>query len=165
MPVKQLSLQMQNKQVMLLPDNKHNRLQKAVVEHFVPHFAQNARLVYLKPSSKSKPFCDIKSLSEIGAGSSNQENWPDIILLNKKRKWLYLIHTITSHKPSIQQRIIESKKIFSKCSFGLIFITAFSGYDDMNKYMTEIVWETEVWIAEVPDHLIHCNGDRFLGPH
>ena len=24
--------------------------------------------------------------------------------------------------------------------------------------------ETEVWIVEKPDHMIHFNGDKFLGP-
>ena len=24
--------------------------------------------------------------------------------------------------------------------------------------------QTEVWIAENPDHLIHYNGEKFLGP-
>jgi hypothetical protein len=165
MPAKQLSLQMPNKRRLLLPDNKHNRLQKAVIEHFVPHFAQDASLVYFRHSSKRKKFCDTKLFADIEPQLSDQKKWPDVILSNKKKKWLYLIHTITSHKPSIQQRITESKKIFSECSFGLIFITAFSSYGDMNKYMTEIAWETEIWIAKVPDHLIHCNGDRFLGPH
>jgi type II restriction enzyme len=165
MPPKQFSLRLSNKQAVLLPDNKHNRVQKAVIEHFVPHFAQDASLVYFRHSSKRKNFCDMKLFADIEPQLADQKKWPDVILLDKKKKWLYLIHTITSHKPSIQQRVIESKKIFSECSFGLIFITAFSGYDDMNKYMTEIVWETEAWIAEVPDHLTHFNGDRFWGPH
>jgi hypothetical protein len=27
------------------------------------------------------------------------------------------------------------------------------------------VWETEVWVAGSPTHLIHFNGERFLGPY
>ncbi|MFS2517149.1 MULTISPECIES: BsuBI/PstI family type II restriction endonuclease [Parabacteroides] len=30
--------------------------------------------------------------------------------------------------------------------------------------MADIAWETEVWIAENPGHMIHFNGDRFIGP-
>jgi hypothetical protein len=165
MPAKQLSLRMPNKQVMLLPDNKHNRLQKAVIDHFLPRFVRGASLVCLKHSSKSKSFYDIELFSDLGIQIDHRDCLPDIVLLNKRKKWLYLIQTITSHKPSVQQRLIESKKMFSGCSFGLIFINAFSSFADLNKYTTEIVWETEIWIAEVPDHLIHCNGDRFLGPH
>ena len=27
-----------------------------------------------------------------------------------------------------------------------------------------INWDTEVWIAELPEHMIHLNGDQFMGP-
>jgi hypothetical protein len=149
----------------LLPDTKHNRLQKAIIELFLPRYAKGSSFVYLKHSLKNKTLCDIKALSKIGVKAVNHENWPDIILLDKKKKWLFLIQIITSKKLTIKQQVVKLEKMFSGCSFGLIFINAFSGYDDMNKYMTQIAWETEVWIAEMPDHLIHFNGDRFLGPH
>lgn len=29
----------------------------------------------------------------------------------------------------------------------------------------ELAWETEVWIATEPDHMIHRDGERFLGPY
>ena len=35
----------------------------------------------------------------------------------------------------------------------------------MMKYLDDISWETEVWVAESPTHLIHFNGERFLGPY
>jgi adenine-specific DNA-methyltransferase len=35
----------------------------------------------------------------------------------------------------------------------------------MQSFITQISWETEVWVAEAPDHLIHFNGERFLGPY
>jgi hypothetical protein len=35
----------------------------------------------------------------------------------------------------------------------------------MKEYLPAISWETEVWTAEAPDHLIHFNGERFLGPY
>ncbi len=30
--------------------------------------------------------------------------------------------------------------------------------------MLDVAWETEVWIADNPDHLVHFNGHKFLGP-
>ena len=35
---------------------------------------------------------------------------------------------------------------------------------DVYKRQEELAWETEVWIAEMPEHMIHLNGDRFMGP-
>ncbi len=31
--------------------------------------------------------------------------------------------------------------------------------------LAQIAWESEVWIAEEPMHMIHFNGERFLGPY
>jgi hypothetical protein len=35
----------------------------------------------------------------------------------------------------------------------------------MGRYLGDIAWETEVWVADAPSHLIHFNGERFLGPY
>ena len=47
---------------------------------------------------------------------------------------------------------------------GLVFVTAFLSKKDLTRYLGDIAWETEVWVADAPSHLIHFNGERFLGP-
>ena len=47
---------------------------------------------------------------------------------------------------------------------GIIYVTAFQNFQTYKKFANQIAWETEIWIAEQPDHMIHLNGDRFLGP-
>ena len=37
--------------------------------------------------------------------------------------------------------------------------------DTRPSFISHISWETEAWIAKAPDHLIHFNGERFLGPY
>ena len=32
-------------------------------------------------------------------------------------------------------------------------------------YLDQLAWETEVWVADSPSHMIHLNGERFLGPY
>jgi adenine-specific DNA-methyltransferase len=46
-----------------------------------------------------------------------------------------------------------------------VYVTAFPHAAAFRKYATEIAWETEVWLADSPDHMIHFNGEKFLGPH
>ncbi|MCB0082544.1 MAG: hypothetical protein KDE47_16500, partial [Caldilineaceae bacterium] len=48
---------------------------------------------------------------------------------------------------------------------GLVYVTAFPDRQTMGKYLSEISWETEVWVAETPTHLIHFDGEQFLGPY
>ena len=42
------------------------------------------------------------------------------------------------------------------------FVTAFLDKSTFKKFIADLAWETEVWIAEQPEHMIHLNGDRFL---
>ena len=90
---------------------------------------------------------------------------PDVVLFDKQNKWLFLIEAVTSHGPVNGKRHEELSSLFGTSIAGNVFVTAFPARSLMIKYLPEIAWETEVWIAESPTHLIHFNGDRFLGPH
>jgi hypothetical protein len=90
---------------------------------------------------------------------------PDIVVHYKRRNWLLLIEAVTSVGPVDGKRRSELKQLFSGCKAGLIFVTAFATRGAMRSFLTQISWETEVWVAENPDHLVHFNGERFLGPY
>jgi type II restriction enzyme len=59
----------------------------------------------------------------------------------------------------------ELKRLFGDCKAGLVFVTAFLDRAAMVKYLGDISWETEVWVADASSHMIHFNGERFLGPY
>jgi hypothetical protein len=86
------------------------------------------------------------------------------MLYDKSRKWLFLIEAVTSHGPMSPKRVKELQEFYSGCSLGLVFVTAFPDWKRFKQYANSLAWETEVWIADLPDHLIHYNGDRFIGP-
>jgi len=90
---------------------------------------------------------------------------PDVVVHDTKRNWLLLIEAVTSAGPVDGKRRKELKELFAGCKAGLVFVTAFSTRDVMRSFLTQISWETEVWVAEDPDHMIHFNGERFLGPY
>jgi hypothetical protein len=161
---KQTPLHLPDGSVLQLSPGKHNQVQAAVLKEFGPRFAPGAVLVYFGDTAKKNLFCDSQLLSEIGIQFSNHDKLPDIILLDKKKKWLFLIEAVTSHGPMTPKRLFELESIFKKTNLGLVFVSAFPDLQEFRKHIKEIAWETEVWIAEMPDHLIHFNGDRFLGP-
>ena len=90
---------------------------------------------------------------------------PDVVLYYPDREWLILVESVTSHGPVDGKRHDELSRLFAKSSAGLVYVTAFPTRSLMARYVTEIAWETEVWVAEAPSHLIHFNGARFLGPY
>lgn len=86
------------------------------------------------------------------------------MLYREDKDWLYFIESVTSVGPMDDKRIIELQELTKNVKSGKIFVTAFLDFKTFKKFSESLVWDTEVWIADVPDHMIHLNGDRFLGP-
>ncbi len=90
---------------------------------------------------------------------------PDVIVHDSSRKWILLIEAVTSAGPIDGKRRKELKDLFKNDTVGLVFVTAFSARKTMRRFLDQISWETEGWIADNPDHIIHFDGERFLGPY
>lgn len=147
-----------------LSPGKHNEVQAAVVHDFAPRFAPGSQVLYLGDTAKKNLHFDGGMLSSLGIPITEHDKLPDIVLFDKKRKWLFLIEVVTSHGPVSPKRIVELEEMLSDCKVGKVFVTAFPDLVEFKKHTPEIAWETEVWIADIPDHMIHFNGDRFMGP-
>ena len=90
---------------------------------------------------------------------------PDVIVHHKDKGWLMLIEAVTSHGPVNPKRYRELKTLFASSAAALVYVTAFLNRKAMAQYLGDISWETEVWVADAPSHMIHFNGERFLGPY
>ena len=115
---------------------KHNQLQKDIIEEFAPRFAP----------------------------SSLHDKMPDVVLYREDKDWIYFVESVTSVGPMDPKRILEITEMTKDVTAGKIFVTAFLDFKTYKKFAEELAWETEVWIAEMPEHMIHLNGDRFMGP-
>jgi type II restriction enzyme len=147
-----------------LSPGKHNELQRAVIKDFVPRFASDARVLYLGDTAKKNLHFDEASLKLLGVPVSEHDKLPDLVLFDENKQWVFLIEAVTSHGPMTPKRFVELEKMFAKCRAGLIYVSAFLDWAEFRKHLKNIAWETEVWVAEMLDHMIHFNGDRFLGP-
>jgi hypothetical protein len=108
---------------------------------------------------------DREAFKSLGVTVDAHGKMPDVVVHHVEKNWLVLIEAVTSHGPVNPKRRKELKKLFAGSSAGLVFVTAFLDRKTMMRYLDEISWETEVWIASSPDHMIHFNGERFLGPY
>ena len=147
-----------------LSTGKHNELQKAIIDEFKPRFAPNSKGLYLGDTAEKYLYMDAAELEGIGIEITLHDKLPDIILYNGEKDWVFFIEAVTSVGPMSPKRIIEINEISQGSRSGKIFVTAFPDGKTFKKFYDELAWETEVWIADKPDHLIHLNGDQFLEP-
>jgi len=148
-----------------LSPGAHSELIAGIVEQFAPRFLPGAQLIYVGDTGDKMGYFDDKALAKLGVEVDNHGKFPDVIFHFQEKNWLVLIESVTSHGPVDGKRHAELSTLFSAFENGLVFVTAFPSRKIMAKYLPEISWETEVWCAEAPTHLIHFNGERFLGPY
>ncbi len=157
-------LKLSDGRVLMLSPGKHNAVQAAVVEEFASRFAQSSALLYVGDTENKDLHIDKETLEKIGIPITEHSKLPDIVIYDESKNWLYLIEAVTSHGPMTPKRIVELEEFLKHCKAGKIYVSAFPDFSEFKKHTTEIAWDTEVWIMGFPEHMIHFNGDRFLGP-
>ena len=143
---------------------KHNQLQKAIIEEFAPRFAPNTECLYIGDTTEKDLVKNEDKLRKLGFVITLHDKMPDVVLYSEEKNWLYFIESVTSVGPMEPKRIKEIKDMTAGATAGKIYITAFPDFKTFKKFSESLAWETEAWIADMPDHMIHLNGDKFLGP-
>ena len=143
----------------------HNELQRLVIEEFAPRFAPGSVVLYVGDTANKRLVVATDRLRELGVPEMNHDKLPDVVLYDDRRNWLFLIEAAASHGPVSPKRHAELEAALRDCKAGRVYVTAFLRFAGFKKYAAAIVWKSEVWIADSPDHMIHFNGDKFLGPH
>ncbi|WP_053958222.1 BsuBI/PstI family type II restriction endonuclease [Sulfobacillus thermosulfidooxidans] len=162
--VHRVPVHLSNEVVLSLSPGKHNLLQKAIVEDFGAIFAHGATILYLGDTEKKILHMEKGMLSTIGIEEFNHDKLPDVVMYDEDRNWLYLIEAVTSHGPVSPKRYSELEKVLSGCNASRIYISAFLDMAELRRHIGNIAWETEIWVAEFPEHMMHMNGDKFFGP-
>jgi len=151
-------------QVALSPGGQ-NPLIKAIIEEFCPIFVPGGAVIYIGDTENKFVHLETADLTALGVTLTSAAKIPDVIVYHTAKNWLLLIEAVTSAGPVDGKRRKELKELFAGCKAGLVFVTAFENRATMRNFIQHIAWESEVWIAEDPDHMIHFNGERFLGPY
>lgn len=151
-------------QISLSPEGQ-NVLIKKIIDDFCPLFTPAGHVIYVGDTQKKWAYYDSEALLALGVKIEEHGKMPDVVIHYTEKKWLVLIEAVTSHGPVNPKRRQELKVLFEGSHAGLVYVTAFLDRRTLLKYLDDISWETEVWIAESPTHLIHFNGERFLGPY
>ncbi len=137
-------------------------LQLAVLEKFIPQFAPQAKVLFLR-GSDDRPLIFVSGTLqrlEIPVGKLNK--LPDVVLHLPRRRLLLLLEL---DKLISARRRVQLEQLLAACSARREYVSALSDWRAYSRHGNDVAWETHVWLAETPDHMIHCNGEKFLGPH
>ncbi|HEY5040498.1 MAG TPA: BsuBI/PstI family type II restriction endonuclease [Verrucomicrobiae bacterium] len=161
----QVPIKLPDGQTLQFSPGEHNLLQKAIIEQFLPRYGFGAEVLYVGDTAKKFLVRDERKLKSLKFFELDHGELPDVVAYSAKKNWLFLIEAVHSSGPISSVRLLELKRLAKSCTADIVFITAFLNRDTFRKYAPEIAWETEVWIADAPDHMIHFDGDKFLGPY
>lgn len=148
-----------------LSPGPHSELIRAIIEDFAPRFTPGSTLVYAGDTGDKWSYFNAPLLAELGVSIDAHGKMPDVVLHFTAKNWLVLVESVTSHGPVDGKRHTELARLFAHSHAGLVYVTAFPNRALMSRHLADIAWETEVWVADAPSHLIHFNGVRFLGPY
>lgn len=152
------------KEIALTP-GKHSKLIRDIIAEFGPRFAPKAEVLYVGDTGSKLGHFDKKVFRSLDLRFDSHGKFPDVVLYMRSKNWLLLIEAVTSHGPVDAKRHTELANLFAGSKAGIIYVTAFPNRQLMARYLGEISWETEVWVADTPSHLIHFDGEKFLGPY
>jgi hypothetical protein len=163
--MKAVPLKLRDGHELRLSPGEHSELIRQLVEVFGPRYAPGGNVLYVGDTGEKFGYFDKAALEALGVKVDSLGKMPDVVIHYTERNWLLLCEAVTTHGPVDGKRHGELKKLFAGSTAGLVFVTAFPTRAIMAGYVREISWETEVWCAEAPTHVIHFNGERFLGPY
>jgi type II restriction enzyme len=151
--------------ILQLSAGAHNQLQKAIVEKFVPQFVRRPQILYIGDTAKKALHLEENRLRELGFRELAHDMLPDVVAYDAERKWLFLIEAVHSSNPISHLRHIALEQFTAQCTAPRIYVSVFENRSAFRKWVADISWETEVWLADSPSHMIHFNGEKFLGPY
>jgi BsuBI/PstI restriction endonuclease domain/BsuBI/PstI restriction endonuclease HTH domain len=163
--MQKLPVKLTNGKTIRLTPGDHSQLIKGIIEEFAARFVPGGALIYAGDTGEKWGYFDKELLAKLGVEVDDHGKMPDVVLYYPEREWLLLVESVTSHGPVDGKRHDELAQLFASSKAGLVYVTAFPSRAVMTRYLGKIAWETEVWVADAPSHLIHFNGARFLGPY
>lgn len=163
--MKMVSVKIKENQSIQISQGKHSELIREIIEEMAPRFLPNSTLIYVGDTGEKWGYYDQELAENLLFNIQEHGKMPDVILFVEDKNWLVFVESVTSHGPVDSKRYIELEELFKNVTADKVYISAFPDKKTFTRYAKDIAWETETWIADNPTHMIHFNGDKFLGPY
>lgn len=142
-----------------------NNLIKAMLEEFCPRYAPGGEVLYIDDTDHARGALDSSRLHELGITIPERGKAPDLIVWLPSKGWVFLMEACSTHGPIDVTRKNELAKLFENCRESIVYVSCFPSRKIMQKFLGSLAWETEAWCADSADHMIHLDGEKFLGPY
>lgn len=152
-------------EVFTLKGGGQNILIKEMVENFCAYFVPGGEILYVGDADDKLATFERDRLASLGVLVDEHGKMPDLVVYQASSNWLFLMEAASTHGPVDHIRYSELSRMFAGSSAGIIYVSCFPNRSVMRRFLADLAWETEVWLASDPTHMIHLNGDRFLGPY
>jgi type-2 restriction enzyme bsuBI len=152
-------------EVFTLKGGGQNILIKEMVENFCAYFVPGGEILYVGDADDKLATFERDRLASLGVVVDEHGKMPDLVVYQASSNWLFLMEAASTHGPVDHIRYSELSRMFAGSSAGIIYVSCFPNRSVMRRFLANLAWETEVWLASDPTHMIHLNGDRFLGPY
>lgn len=150
---------------LLLSWGEHNQLQKAIIENFLAIFGRGCEVLYVGDTCNKLLHTDEDELRELGFFELKHDELPDVLAYNREKNLLFLVEAFHCTGQWDSTRLFKVKNKLANCKADVVFVSAFETLEQFRTKSNNIAWETEVWIADMPEHMIHFNGWKFLEIH
>lgn len=149
-----------------LKDGEHNLIQQQIIQEFLPRFGYGSKILYCGDSdNKYGVINETDVMAKLGISDISQGKLPDVVAYSESKDWIFLVEAYHSSNPITAERKYELEQMMGTAASKCVFVTAFNNHDAYHTCPEDIAWETEIWIATEPTHMIHRNGHRFMGPY
>lgn len=144
---------------------------RGILEEMLPRFGSDAQVAYISdaagdifPKCESLKAPKVREIIErVLPGSPIRR--PDVIALDDARGWIFVFEACSSDGPVSERRKEELTEMLDPLGYAPVFVTCFTSREKMRRWLPDLAWETEAWCLDNPEHLIHLNGEKFLGPY
>ena len=161
-----IPVSMPNGSICNLSAGGQNVLIKSIIEEFCSRYTPGAEIIYIDDTNKKQSkSAGHEALDRFKIEIPDHGKAPDLIVWVQAKEWLFLIEACSTHGPIDVIRKRDLEKLFAGAKGHIVFVSCFPDRATMRKYLADLAWETEAWCADNPDHMIHMDGEKFLGPH
>ncbi len=145
-----------NDQVIILSPGRHNRLIRDIIQEFAPGFIDQPRVLCVSDAAHKLRYVSEK-VKELNLVVGEHEKLPDVLLYSASRNIVYVVEAVTRAGPIDEARITDIEQTLlagRKPGFGLEYFTAFPDRGTFRRFVEDIAWGTQVWLAAEPFGLI-----------